>query len=163
MNKHQLRDLIRETLRETGMYSKDAVELLMMTAAVETNLGEYIKQMNGPGLGIFSIEPATHDDIMVRWINANTEGRKRFKAKLLQAMIGFAASLKPDQLVFNLKYSIVVARLKYYMDVRPIPNNPLDMAKYWKALYNTKYGDGNVVDAFEKYHNMRCRLRGNDD
>jgi hypothetical protein len=54
----QLRSLIEETLRALEPevpYSEPAVELLMMTAAAESALGRYIKQIGGPARGIFQI------------------------------------------------------------------------------------------------------------
>ena len=69
INKDQFRDLIRRTLKDITLYSEDAVDLLMMTAAAESNLGEYLRQINGPALGAFQMEPGTHDDIWKNYLN----------------------------------------------------------------------------------------------
>jgi len=69
MDKTQLRELIQVVLKEYDLYSRDAEELLMLTAAVESNLGYYIKQVGGgPALGIFQCEPDTLD-----WVKKQTE------------------------------------------------------------------------------------------
>lgn len=154
MDKHQLRDLIRETLKEVDLFSDDAVELLMLTAAVETDLGYYIKQINGPGLGIFQTEPATHDDIVIRWLEVNTQRRRNFRDKIHDKMNNFVVYFSHHELVYNLKYAIVIARLKYYMDPAPIPSDSLGMARYWKRIYNTEVGKGNVWDALGKYQRL---------
>ena len=155
MDKDQLRDLIRETLREVGLYSEDAVELLMLTAAVETDLGYFIKQNNGPGLGMFSIEPTTHDDTVYRWLLVKTEKRIALRNRILNAFDDVVGAYDPKTLVYNLKYSIVIARLKYYMNPEPIPNLEKDgvvgLARYWKKYYNTEAGDGNINQASAKY------------
>lgn len=58
MDKRQLRNLIRRVLIGIGGYSEEAENLLMGTAAQESALGEYIRQLgNGPALGIFQMEP----------------------------------------------------------------------------------------------------------
>lgn len=62
MDKKQLRELVTHVLKKYDLYSADAVELLMLTAATESNLGCYIKQVGGgPALGIFQCEPNTYD------------------------------------------------------------------------------------------------------
>lgn len=68
MDKAQLRELITHVLKKYDLYSVDAVELLMLTAATEGNLGYYIRQVGGgPALGIFQCEPNTYD-----WVQSKT-------------------------------------------------------------------------------------------
>jgi hypothetical protein len=43
--------------------SLNAIQLLMGTAAQESHLGTYLKQINGPALGVFQMEPNTEIDI----------------------------------------------------------------------------------------------------
>ena len=67
MNSQQLLDyIIKPTLEYMGgnYNSKNAQMLLLSTAAIESKCGYYIKQINGPALGIWQMEPATHTDIM---------------------------------------------------------------------------------------------------
>jgi len=62
MYREHLREMIQFVLKNYDLYSRDAEELLMLTAACESNLGHYFKQLgNGPALGIFQVEPATYD------------------------------------------------------------------------------------------------------
>lgn len=166
MDKHQLRDLIRKTLREVDLFSDDAVELLMLTAAVESDLGYYIKQTNGPGLGIFSIEPITHDDIMYRWLNSPTAKRKALRERIWLALSPESSYvIYPDKkvLAYDLRYSIIVARLKYYMNPEPIPSHVKDgamaLAYYWKKHFNTRFGDGSATEACDKYFKLALPIR----
>ena len=70
MDKRQLRNLIRRVLIGIGGYSEEAENLLMGTAAQESALGEYIRQLgNGPALGIFQMEPETFDDIVRNYLS----------------------------------------------------------------------------------------------
>ena len=70
-NAQQFRNLIIEpTLEAIGMNSTSAVELLLGTMATESWAGTYIKQIkNGPALGVYQMEPATHDDIVINYLN----------------------------------------------------------------------------------------------
>ena len=68
MYKEHLREMIQFVLMKYDLYSRNAEELLMLTAACESNLGHYFKQLGGgPALGIFQVEPATYD-----WMQTKT-------------------------------------------------------------------------------------------
>ena len=73
---NQYREVIIDTLQKFeqlggAKFSTDAVELLMMIAAHESLMGKYIKQVNGPALGLFQMEPVTHDDLYKNFISKN--------------------------------------------------------------------------------------------
>lgn len=133
-----------------GMYSKSAEELLMLTAAVETNLGEYIKQINGPARGIFQVEPLTYNDIMYRWLPSASDDMRNKVEAFEKAFVGMCNA---DTMVYNLKYAIIVTRLFYYRVPKPLPahDDVHGLATYWKNHYNTKAGKGTVAKAVEKY------------
>ena len=71
IDRHQLdRDIIEPVLSRLHAASPAARALLLGTAAQESAMGRYIRQLRGgPALGIFQMEPATHDDI---WTIART-------------------------------------------------------------------------------------------
>ena len=68
IDKAQLTDyIIKPTLLQIGLFNHTAVNLLLGTCAQESRMGTYVHQLgNGPALGIYQIEPATHNDI---WAN----------------------------------------------------------------------------------------------
>ena len=74
MDAQQLHDyIIKPTLEYMdslgGNYNtKESRFLKLGTGAIESNCGEFIKQINGPALGIWQMEPKTHDDI---WLNCD--------------------------------------------------------------------------------------------
>jgi len=149
MNSDQLRDLvIKPTLQYLGMYSHDAENLMAGTCAVESRMGEYIKQLgNGPALGIFQMEPATHDDIWDNYISYRRPIADKVKALMT-----------PDdphtQLITNLAYATAMARIHYWRQTGKIPSDLEGQAKYWKDHYNTHLGAGTVekyIDAYKKY------------
>lgn len=150
MNVGQLRELIRETLESVGLYSRSAEELLILTAAAESNMGEYIRQVRGPARGIFQMEPATFRDIMERWLPTRHRDLRDKVAAFESTFIGMRS---PDTLVYNLKYAILLARLHYIKIPEPLPRHDdlHGLAAYWKKYYNTHLGAGTVAGAIKKY------------
>lgn len=144
MIKHkQLKDLIKRVLKEIPRgYSKDAVELLLMIAAHESKAGTFLKQEKGPALGIFQIEPETHDDV---WKNGDT-------CCVNAQTIGVEWS--ECRLEYDLRYQIFIARQKLFMIAEPIPSKVDEMADYAKKYWNTEHGKATGIDymvAYEKY------------
>lgn len=151
INANQLRELvIRPTLKYLEPeipYSEDAVELLMMTAAHESHLGTYIAQVNGPALGIYQMEPATEDDIMLNFLSYKEDLDDK-----VMCVTGRGCGVPTDELVTNLKYATAMARVHYYRVPEALPTRKaikhpeakldwiIDMAKYAKKYYNTELG-----------------------
>ena len=155
MNVKQLRSLIDETLREIDLHSDGAVELLMLTAAAESNLGEYIEQTKGPAVGIFQMEPTTFADIMGRWLDTKPELRERIEAVLMHHVGSDYDTTKHGAKVmrYNIKAAIIAARLHYLARPGAIPSasDAKGLATYWKKHWNTDLGKGTVVGALRKY------------
>lgn len=163
MDKDQLRDLITRVLKainDVVPFSQDAVELLMLTASQESNLGQYIKQINGPALGIFQMEPTTEQDLWFNFLNYRPALRQRISRFLtLEGSLPDLEINLPDQVLdleFNLAYQIVMARLQYFRMPEPLPdmNQPKKMAEYYKQNYNTYSGKATVEEAEKKYKNL---------
>ena len=73
LNYIQLKELIIiPTLHDLVSFSDDAVQLLLFTCAVESDGGTYLKQLKGPALGIYQMEPETHNDIWQNYIKSKT-------------------------------------------------------------------------------------------
>ena len=144
INKGQLRQLIIETLREINMCSPAAVNLLMGTAAQESNMGEYIKQIHGPALGIFQLEPKTCLDI---------EKYLQYKPKLYGYVLDNTAACSPGELSWNLKFAIIMCRYHYWRVPEKLPEfyNTWGMALYWKKYYNSSIGRGTVAEFVANY------------
>ena len=151
---NQLRELITEVLTEMGLYSDSARELLMLTAAQESQCGNYIEQIRGPAKGIFQMEPATEKDI---WINFLA-----FKQDLAAEVGKFDITPALDDLDLeaNLAYQIAIARIHYLRDSNPIPpaENIEHLAAYYKRVWNTYKGKATVQEAIDNYH--RYALEG---
>jgi len=149
MNLNQLKqDIITPTLSILQAYSDDAMELLIFTCAVESNGGEYVKQINGPALGIYQMEPATHSDIWSNYIRRNVR---------LQQIIGlnFNCPTVPntDRLVYDLRYATMMARLNYmrFPEALPDRNDHEALFEYYKKYYNTEFGKATKAESIKKY------------
>lgn len=139
MNPQQLHDyIIKPALQYMGgnYYSKDAAFLLLCTAAIESNCGEYIKQINGPALGIWQMEPTTEADI---WVNCDvlfSAFANKIRALATIDKLGLVS------LMHSPLYACAMARLKYAMDSKKLPSreNLRDVYDYYKRVYNTPLG-----------------------
>ncbi|MDL2262466.1 hypothetical protein LJC11_03070 [Bacteroidales bacterium OttesenSCG-928-I21] len=145
MNKNQLRDLIKRVLRELDLYSKNAEDLLMGTAAQESHLGEYIRQIKGPALGIFQMEPATFSDIENNYLRYKPDLKAKIKA------IANIQDFSAEQLEYNLALAICMCRVHYLRVKSPIPSSLDGYARYWKEHYNTHKGRGTVEEFISNY------------
>lgn len=150
MKDWQVRQLIKTTLKDPRIvelipYSRNAEEILMLTSAVESNLGEYIYQVEGPAQGIFQMEPGTERDIWLNYIE--------YKPALKKVVESFLNDGQ-NNLAHNLEYQVLMARLHYRRVSAPLPDhkNVPAMAEYWKKYYNTHLGKGTVEHARAKYN-----------
>lgn len=152
INSYHLRHyVIKPTLEIIG-WSLAAENLLMGTAAQESQLGFYLKQINGPALGIFQIEPATHKDVWANYINYRPE----LKNKLAQIVTIKSPEWLETHLVTNLAYSAAIARIIYMRAPEKLPDaNEIEgMARYWKKYYNTDLGKGTVEEFKNNYKKL---------
>jgi hypothetical protein len=134
-------------------YSDSAVELLIGTALIESNL-MLLKQGlenrydgRGVALGLYQIEPATHHDI---WLNY-LASRPNFSTYIS------ASGKRPDSdLITDLKYATKIARTIYRRSPLPLPkaDDIEGLAKYWKKVYNTRAGKGDAKRFVELYSSL---------
>jgi len=132
--------VIRPALEKLRLWSPSAEELVFGTAIVESGL-TYLKQHgDGPALGLWQVEPATHDDLYTNFLNYRPE----LGSKLMELR---AAGLSLDEnLATNLMYGAAVCRLCYYRkpDALPEAGDIEGQASFWKQHYNTIFGAGTV-------------------
>ena len=140
MNAQQLLDcIIVPTLKHMGgnYNSKDAQMLLLATAAIESKCGYYIKQIGGPALGIWQMEPSTEKDIFINCDAVQDNS-------VLSDNIGYlcCAPYGMSNLLASPMYACAMARLKYSMDADKLPDYRYINAiyYYYKRIYNTPLG-----------------------
>lgn len=129
-------------------YSEAAENLLMGTAVHESRL-TYLKQLNGPALGLFQIEPDTHDDIWENFLAYKPDLSSKIRA--LASQKGHEDAFRRD-LTTNLAYQAAMARVLYYRRPEALPKNePESLAEFWKQHYNTPLGAGTVEQFIRHY------------
>lgn len=142
MNGQYLRLLIRKALAEFKLPASDnAVELLLMIAAHESSGFRYIKQIRGPALGIYQMEPRTFRDLCF-YIKDKQE---RFL--LLQH------NLNLERLIFDTKFATALARVFFLRISEHIPEykDQAALARYAKKYWNTRFGKASNADYLTAY------------
>lgn len=158
MNVAQLRDhVIRpvlEHLEDCIPYGRNAEQLVLGTALTESR-GEYIRQVSGPALGLWQMEPATHDDIWATYLARPSQ--RDLARKLEQLQTSAAITLGALEMIGNNYYAAAMCRVFYRRLPDPLPaaGDPLTMAKVWKLRYNTPLGAGTVQKALP-YFRTAC-------
>ena len=129
---HFIDYVLEPTLKEIEMYSIEAMLLMYATAYTESRL-THLKQLNGPALGIFQVEPKTYLDVK-RYL----ETRPDIETKVLAALEYDSIPNSSMHLISNLKLSTIIARIKYWMHPSSIPerHENAEMYSYYKHLYN---------------------------
>jgi len=139
-------DLIKENvifpaLMIIGKYSDDAADMVLVTGAVESHY-RHVRQIGGgSALGLFQMEPSTHDDI---WRNYLMSSRLRKVSDGLTQL-----TKRPgvyQELEVNPWYAAAMCRVHYLRDRHKLPKagNRMAQAEYWKRVYNTVKGKGTV-------------------
>ncbi len=139
--------ILRPTLQYLELWSEASENLLLGTALTESGL-KWLKQKGGgPGLGLFQIEPITHEDVWKNYLGKSSKAE-------LKAKVTWLTSRSPldDQLVSNLAYATAIARIIYWRKPGALPAaDDLDgLAKYWKDHYNTYLGAGKIEHFVQK-------------
>lgn len=146
---HLRYEVVRPVLREMGMWSEAAENLLIGTAAHESLTGRYLRQIRGPARGLYQMEPATHVDLLTNYL--------RFRDDLRDKLTQFLAKAPGpvQQLSTNLAYATAAARLQYWRVPEPLPagQDIIALASYYKRHWNTFAGKATEFDfvrAFRK-------------
>ena len=138
-------------------------QLLLGTALQESGL-KHLRQLankdgtRGPALGYFQMEPATHDDIWMNFLNFRPALAARARAAAGQAV----GRPKAERMVESHLYAAVMARLRYRRAPGKLPaaGDVKGMGAYWKAHYNTVLGKGRAAEFEAKLAKALPQLSG---
>ena len=153
-NYRQFREFVSGTLEEiSGLFSLPAVNLLLGTCAQESLFGTFLHQIDGPGLGIYSMEPETEKDIWENYLAF----RPNYRLAIIRAT-GITSPHNREALVWNLKYATLMARMQYRRDPLPLPpaNDIRALGEYWDRVYNRNPNKGTVEEFIGNYMHY-CR------
>lgn len=150
MEASQLREyVIRPTLEYLGLWSPEAESLLLGTAAQESHMGHYLHQVRGPAVGIYQMEPATHQDIWTHYL----AGKPQLSSKVrsLAAYRWHTSFIPAIEMHGNLAYATAIARVFYLRKPDALPKDLAGWAEYWKRHWNTHLGAGTEEQFIENY------------
>ena len=137
----QFRELvIRPALEALHLWSEAAEELVLGTALQESGL-RYLEQIGGgPAMGLWQMEPATHNDIHANFL--------AYRGDLSSRLNSLAVVPNAMSMVGNLWYGAAMCRIHYLRVPQALPKaGDLDaQAVYWKAHYNTHKGKGTTAE-----------------
>jgi hypothetical protein len=150
MNAGDFRELVvRPALQGSYLWSQVAENLLMGTAAQESRF-QYLEQIRGPALGIFQMEPATHDDLWLNYIRFSSDRATKVRLWTVEQTLPFAG-----EMAWNLRYAAIMCRVHYLRHEKstPLPDSsdPALLGKVWKQVYNTPRGVGTVDEFIANY------------
>ena len=143
---HLFRYVIEPTLAALPLPSPtQAAELLLLTAAQESQCGRYLRQIGGPAIGIYQMEPRTFRDLWTTFL-------PRFP-QLAKAISNLTDDLSPEAMTGNLYFATAMARVYYFRVPHALPpfRDGKAMAAYWKRHYNTELGAGTAEAAQISY------------
>lgn len=138
-----LNTVIRPTLslmHNLGNYSSPASRILMLgTVAIESDMALYNKQINGPAVSPYQLEPYTINDISRHW-DAFPEMTDVIRK--ISSLYNFIETDLVKECEINQRLACLIARGKYAMDPNPLPdaNDVEGLYSYYKRVYNTKDG-----------------------
>ena len=152
---HFIEYVIQPVLDHLDAGGRNVEELLLGTAIQESRL-EYLNQLGGgPAVGVFQMEPATHNDIWENYL--------KYKPGLSGLVKSW--SLSPDtptatEMRGNMYYAAAMCRVHYRRvpSALPAAGDLEGQATYWKDHYNTHLGAGTVEEYIEHYQEATFRL-----
>ncbi len=146
-------DIVAPTLGALQIRNANMAELLVFTCAVESAGGTYVRQIKGPALGIYQIEPATFTDLFVNYVL-----RKPDIANLFTLNLGMHRMPQPEEVITNLSLATACTAMLYqYRKARLPADSKLTSEQLWdiyKPLYNTVKGASKKepsIAAYEKW------------
>jgi len=140
--------VIRPTVDHLDLGGRGAEELLLGTALQESRL-TYLHQLGtGPAVGLFQMEPATHDDIWGNYLAYQPE-----LVTKIRDITGTMPGKSHDEMHGNMYYAAAMTRVHYRRVPAALPEagDLTAQADYWKQYYNTYLGAGTVEEYIENY------------
>lgn len=139
--------IVAPALNAIQIRSKEFIELLVFTCAVESAGGTYVKQVQGPALGIFQMEPNSFTDLWVNYVI-----RKPEICNALSLNLGVHRMPQPDEMISNLLLAAALCGLFY----QRFKVDPKDMTEdtlwtLYKTHYNTDAGKAERDPSIKAY------------
>lgn len=142
---HFIYNIIRPTLKKMDLWSPSAEKLLVMIACHESMGLRYRKQISGPAISFYQIEPKTFDDVWCRFLGARQVKKAAVSQFLPDGVTPLHALATSDE------FATAIARMKLWMvpEALPLVSDDKGLAAYAKKYWNSELGKATP----EKYLN----------
>ena len=147
--KKSCKKIAKYAMTKIGMYSEEALELIMRTGQAESGY-KCLRQVGGPAIGFWQMEPNTMFDIMDNYVLYRPQLRTDLQA------IGYNDSNPTVVLLGNILLQAALCRVHYRRVPEKLPKlgDIKGQARYWKKYYNTDQGKGTeekYIDTVREY------------
>jgi hypothetical protein len=141
-------DAIRPALDTLGKGGSAAEQLVLGTAIQESLLIHRQQLGGGPALGLFQMEPFTHDDCWNNFLKFRRDLADRVKQTLEPGQEPEAETMRDND-----RYAAAMCRVKYVRAPAALPGQDdiTAIANYWKQHYNTPLGAGKPEEFLSKW------------
>ena len=148
--KHLRKFVVTPTLRDIGLWSQEAEELVLGTIAIESTMGYNIRQLgNEYARGLGQCEPPTFEWLVYDYLLA--------KHPDLYAKISRVCGIdkyKIEYLDWNLALAVALIRVRYLPAPGKIPQELAGQAAYWKKYYNASPNGRSAQDYIRIYDRL---------
>jgi len=139
--------ILSPTMEALQIRSPQLAELMVFTCATESAGGTYLKQIVGPALGIYQIEPATFTDVWINYIL-----RKPDIVNLLSLNLGVHRMPMPTDVIHDLRLATATSLFLYIQrKAKPLDSSEETMWDLYKRLYNTVKGKATKDASIKAY------------
>lgn len=137
---------VADVARLPHFASEAAIDLVMATAAAESEFSAIHQVGGGPALGLWQIEPATAQDVWANYL----EHRGALAAGIQRLL---HKGSRDQQVASNLAYGAALCRIIYLRRPEPLPRlgDIPAYAAFWKAHFNTPAGKGVPAEFVARY------------
>jgi hypothetical protein len=124
--------VVRPALTSINLWTQDAEDLVMGTGMQESRF-VYLKQVVGPALGLWQMEPNTYNDI---WRNFILNKPSLASSLSTVTLMSPGQIPPPDTMTWNLRFAAAMCRIHYYRTPAPVPKDAMEAAVTYKKYYN---------------------------
>lgn len=155
ISKSQLTELvIVPTLKKIPKgLTDESLLAVQMIIAHESARGRYLKQINGPALGLIQMEPVTHNSV---WKFGDSVWDNALKLGIITTHeYNNKLHPKPERLIYDLVYNVFMARQRLFMKPSKLPKSPARMSMYLKENWNSSSGKASDYSYFDDWKKWR--------
>ena len=126
--------IVAPALKAVSLHSQAAENLLVATAVCESDLLEVVQNPIPIAKSFMMIEDATYKDC-IRYL----QDRQRTIGDRILAACFYASWPPAEALIWDMRLSVLIARVKYYMQPQALPaaDDALGICRYYIAHYNS--------------------------